>query len=173
MLPLLFRWLHILAAMAAVGGPMFIYFALQPAAKELPDDAHRMLKEGIRRRWSRVVMAAITFLLVSGLYNLIAFEKMSRDWGPDWRDGPARIYHALLACKLVLALAIFFLASALVGRSAAFAKIRENARFWVAVNLLLGIVLVAISSQLRMMHIGPPPNPPAASSTAETSETQK
>ena len=31
-LGLLFRWLHILAAMAAVGGPMFIRWALLPAA---------------------------------------------------------------------------------------------------------------------------------------------
>jgi uncharacterized membrane protein len=156
-LGLLFRWLHILAAMAAVGGPMFICWALLPATQSLPDEAHRALKEGIRRRWSRVVMIAITFLLVSGLYNLIAFEKASRGWGQDWHDGPARIYHLLLGVKLLLALGIFFLASALTGRSEALARFRENAKFWVTVNLALGIVLVGISSQMRMLHIGPPP----------------
>ena len=109
-------------------------------------------------------MAAITFLLVSGLYNLIAFEKASRGWGQAWHDGPARIYHLLLAVKLILALAIFFLASALTGRSAGMARFRENAKFWVTVNLALGIVLVAVSSQMRMLHIGPPP---AARATVE------
>lgn len=156
MLPLLFRWMHILAAMAAVGGPMFVCWALQPAAAELPDDAHRQLKEGIRRRWARVVMAAIAFLLVSGIYNLIVFERESRDWGPEWQNGPARLYHVLLGIKLLLALAIFFLASALVGRSPALAKIRERARFWVSVNLTLGILLVCVAGQMRMMHTGPP-----------------
>jgi uncharacterized membrane protein len=157
MLGLLFRWLHILAAMAAVGGPMFLCWALLPAAAELPDDAHRALKEGVRRRWARVVMAAITFLLISGIYNLIAFERMSRSWGPEWHEGPARLYHVLLGVKLLLALAIFFLASALVGRSPALANFRARARFWVAVNLTLGILLVAMSSEMRMLHIGPPP----------------
>jgi uncharacterized membrane protein len=156
-LALLFRWLHILAAMAAVGGPMFIRWALLPAAGTLPDEPHRMLREGIRRRWSKVVMIAIAFLLISGLYNLIAFEKASRDWGQAWHDGPGRLYHLLLGLKLLLALAIFFLASALTGRGAALVRFRENAKFWVTVNLALGIVLVGISSQMRMLHIGPPP----------------
>jgi len=169
-LGLLFRWLHILAAMAAVGGPMFIRWALLPAAGSIPDEAQRALKEGIRRRWSKVVMIAITFLLVSGLYNLIAFEKASRGWGQAWHDGPAWIYHLLLVVKLILALSIFFLASALTGRSASMARFRENAKFWVTVNLALGIVLVAISSQMRMMHIGPPPAPPTAGATNQPSD---
>jgi uncharacterized membrane protein len=158
-LGLVFRWLHILAAMAAVGGPMFILWALLPAAASLPDDAHRALKEGIRRRWSRVVMIAIAFLIASGLYNLIAFEKASRGWDQAWHDGPARVYHLLLGVKLLLALAIFFLASALTGRTPSMARFRENAKFWVTVNLILGIVLVGISGQMRMLHIGPPPAP--------------
>ncbi len=155
-LALLFRWMHILAAMAAVGGPMFLSWALLPAAAELPDEAHRQLREAVRRRWARVVMIAITFLLISGLYNLITFEKASHDWGPEWHNGPSRLYHVLLGVKLLLALAIFFLASALVGRTPALARFRQDARFWVAVNLTLGILLVCVAGQMRMMHTGPP-----------------
>jgi uncharacterized membrane protein len=142
--------------MAVVGGPMFIRWALLPAADALPDAAHRSLNEGIRLRWASVVRIAIMFLLLSGLYNLIAFERASRTWGQAWHDGPAHLYHALLGVKLLLALGIFFLASVLTGRSPAMARFRDNAKFWVTVNLLLGILLVGVSSQMRMMHIGPP-----------------
>jgi hypothetical protein len=54
-----------------------------------------------------------------------------------------------------LALALFFLASAINGRSDALAKFRENLKLWITVNLLLGILIVCIAGQMRMMHAGP------------------
>jgi uncharacterized membrane protein len=162
-LALLFRWLHILAAIAALGGPMFMRLALIPAAAELPPEQRQALNEGIRRRWSKVVMAAILLLLVTGLYNFIWFVKLSHTWGPAWETGSdyATLYQALFGVKFLLALAVFFIASALVGRSAALARFREQARFWVTVNLLLGILVVCIAGQMRMMHAGPNRPPPA------------
>ena len=163
-LGLVFRWLHILAAMAAVGGPMFISWALLPVAGALPDAAQRTLQEGIRLRWSSVVKIAILFLILSGSYNFIAFVRASHTWGPEWQAGGSAhlFYQALFGVKVLLALAIFFLASALTGRSPAMARFRENAKFWVKVNLALGILLLALSSQMRMLHIGPPPAPTKA-----------
>jgi len=157
-LSLISRWLHILAAMAAVGGPMFIRLALMPAmCGALGDEQRRTLHEQIRRRWSRVVMAAILFLLVSGLYNLIQFLRLSHTWGVAWESGShnSLLYQILFGIKFVLALAVFFIASALTGRSEAFARFRENARFWITLNLLLGVLIVCLSGQMRMMHIGP------------------
>lgn len=158
-LGLIFRWLHIVAAMAAVGGPMFMYLVLLPVAGALPDAAQRSLQEGVRRRWGPVVRVAIMFLILSGAYNFLAFLRASRTWGPEWQSGPAHLYQALFGVKMLLALAIFFLASVLTGRSPAMARFRENAKFWVGVNLTLGIAIVAVSSGLRMMHIGPSPAP--------------
>ena len=37
-LGILFRWMHILAAIAAVGGTFFIRLALLPSLAELPDE---------------------------------------------------------------------------------------------------------------------------------------
>jgi len=150
------RWLHILAAMAAVGGMMFMRFALLPAAATLADPPRAALQEAIRRRWSKVVMAAIGLLLVSGLYNYITLFMASKNWPEAWRSGPFRVYQMLFGIKFLLALAIFFISSALVGRSSAFARFRERAKFWVTVNLALAVLLVAISSELRMLHAGPP-----------------
>lgn len=140
-LGLLFRWMHILAAIAAVGGTIFIRLALMPSLSVLSDDSRKALHEAIRSRWSKMVMAGIAFLLASGLYNFVL----------TWRTYNLPGYYVpLFGVKVVLALSIFFIASALVGRSPALEGIRRNARFWVTVNVILAIVLVCISGVLRM-----------------------
>lgn len=141
LLGMLFRWMHILAAIVAVGGTIFIRLALLPAVAELPDDTRKALHERVRQRWSKVVMAAIGLLLVSGLYN-IGVVAMGY-------DVPGH-YMPLFAVKFLLAMAIFFIASGLVGRSPALEPIRRNARFWLTLNVVLAVVLVCISGVLRM-----------------------
>ncbi len=156
-LPLISRWLHILAAMAAVGGPMFISLALLPALSTLQEAERKALHEQLRRRWSKVVMAAILLLIVTGLYNFVLFVNAAHGWGPEWQAGSSnlRLYHILFGIKVVLALVVFFLASAITSRSDALAKFRENLKLWMTVNLLLGILIVCIAGQMRMMHAGP------------------
>jgi uncharacterized membrane protein len=140
-LGLLFRWIHILAAIAAVGGMIFQRIALMPSLAVLPDESRKALHEAVRSRWSKMVMAGIAFLLASGLYNFVM------TWRTYYLPG---YYHALFGIKVLLALAIFFIASALVGRSPALEGIRRNARFWLTLNLTLAIGLVCISGVLRM-----------------------
>jgi uncharacterized membrane protein len=144
---LLFRWLHLLAAIAAVGGTIFIRFALLPSMSILPEEHRKSLQDALRSRWSKVVMAAILLLLVSGLYNFFVILR-----GLAANPHAAEIkgmYHAFFGIKVLLALAIFFIASALVGRSAAFDKMRANARFWATVNIALAVLLICISGFLR------------------------
>lgn len=139
----LFRWMHILAAIAAVGGTIFARLALLPSLQELPEGHRKTLHEAIRSRWSKVVMASIGFLLISGVYNLVIISKaMPEDMKP--------FYHPLFGIKFLLALVIFFIASAMTGRSAAFEKMRTNARFWLTLNMVLAILLVCISGVLRI-----------------------
>jgi uncharacterized membrane protein len=140
------RWMHILAAITAVGGTIFSRVALLPAASSLPDDPRRALLEGIRSRWSKFVAAAILLLLVSGLWNFMQMERAYK---------LGALYHALFGIKFLLAFAIFFLASALNGRSALAQKLRANARWWLTVNMTLGILVVCISGVLRGL-----PHPP-------------
>jgi hypothetical protein len=61
-------------------------------------------------------------------------------------------------------LGIFFIASALVGRSAGTAGIRQNARKWLAVNFFLALIIIAISGFLRMRRV-PAPKVTAATVT--------
>jgi hypothetical protein len=71
------------------------------------------------------------------------------------------LYHALLGTKIILALVVFFIASALVGRSAAFEGMRQNPRRWLMVNLLLAGAIVAMSGFLKVRDI-PAARPGAA-----------
>ena len=159
------RWLHILAAITAVGGTIFIRMALVPSLGVLPDQAKKDLHEAVRGRWAKFVMAAIGFLLLSGLYNIGMIEAHKKV-AVDER----MLYRAVFTIKFMLALAIFFVASALVGRSAAFEKIRKNARFWLSFNLVLAIVLVCISGFLRAIRDKPAPGPAVGMNTAAWDE---
>src|SRR5262245_25697921 len=143
------RWAHILAAITAVGGTIFIRYALLPALAAFPDAERRALHESLRARWSKAVMVSIALLLASGLYNFIMINR-SLGAGNEAMQGMKPMYHALFGVKFLLAVGIFFIASALVGRSAAFEKVRANARLWATVNVSLAVVLVCLSGFMRL-----------------------
>ncbi len=152
------RWAHILAAITAVGGTIFMRTALLPAVSVLPEAERKALHDGVRSRWVKFVMLAILFLLVSGIYNIIMKEKQLKTVA----DGAKGLYHMLFGIKFLLAFVIFFLASAVTGRSPAFAKIRENARFWLTLNMILAILVVCISGVLRAIPLEAAPAKAAA-----------
>jgi uncharacterized membrane protein len=138
---LVLRWMHIVPAVVAGGAAVFGRFALLPALQTLPEAERMRLKETIDRRWRIVVMMCITLLLVSGLANFVLYQAPAH-------KGQA-LYHALFGIKFMAALGVFFLASALSGRSAALARIRANARFWAGVTAFLVLAILLISGVLR------------------------
>lgn len=142
-LTVLLRWLHILSAVAAAGGTIFMRVALVPAVAVLSDEQRKELHEAVRRRWAMVVMLAILVLLASGLVN---FFSINKQLPADLK----MLYHALFGLKFLLSLVIFFIASALVGRSPALAAIRKNARVWLTVNLMLVVAVICIAGVMRV-----------------------
>jgi uncharacterized membrane protein len=151
------RWIHILAAITAVGGTIFMRMALLPSVSELADDARKQLHAAVRGRWAKFVMGSIAFLIISGLYNIYVIETQKKI-----PAGDSGLYHALFGIKFLLAFGIFFIASALVGRSPAFERIRQKARFWLTLNMTLAILVVCLSGVLRALR----DKPPAPASTA-------
>ena len=55
---LLSRWLHMLAAMGAVGGMLFMRFALLPATAQLATESRDAHLQAVHSRWAKAVMAA-------------------------------------------------------------------------------------------------------------------
>jgi uncharacterized membrane protein len=156
------RILHIGTAIVLVGGTFFARFVLMPAASRALGDAdHTRLREALLPAWKKIIHGGIALLLISGginYYRVIAE-------GSHKGDG---LYHGLLGTKILLALAIFFIASVLVGRSAKFEPMRQNMRKWLAVNLLLAVVIVSISGFLKVRGVQESNKPlPARSAASE------
>jgi len=140
-LAIVLRFLHIAPAVIAGGATIFVRLALLPALSSLPEAERVRLKGEIDRRWRVVVMVCVTLLLVSGIANFVIYQ------APVHKGQP--LYHALFGVKFLAAMVVFFLASALTGRSEALAGIRANARLWVGVAATLVIAIVLISAVLR------------------------
>lgn len=160
-LGIVLRWMHMFAAIALFGGALYQRMVLMPGTADWDEPQRTALRDATVRRWSRVVMIAVLFLLVSGLANYILTIKTFKAPNPKLPG----YYHMLFGIKFMLAFGIFFLASALSGRSEGMRKFRENSRTWLTVTLVLATILVGISGVMRSTHTGPniePPEPPQA-----------
>jgi uncharacterized membrane protein len=140
-LDVLSRFVHVAVAIVLVGGSTFMRFVLTPAARELPDAEHDLLQQRLMARWKRFVHGGIALLLLSGLYNYLKQIPSHK--------GDA-LYHALLGTKMLLAFAVFFLASVLVGSSPTFAKMRQNRAQWLVLLIVLATGIVAISGFVKV-----------------------
>ena len=167
LLVLVMRWAHILAAVTAVGGILFMRFVLMPSAVAvLDDETHQKLRAAIVKRWQHVVHTCILLFLVSGLYNYLAVTRFLHS------DQP--VYHMLFGVKFILAMVIFALALGLTSTRGWAAPLRGNAKFWMSVLAGLAIVVIAISGVLRGLPHGPLQLPDAAdaSSLVDTAEPE-
>jgi uncharacterized membrane protein len=135
------RILHVLTAIVLLGGSSFMLLVLLPELKSGEESTRSQLVTGLRNRWKRFVHPGILLFLVTGFYNY--FRAMPNHKG----DG---LYHALIGTKIILAFGIFFLASALVGRSAAFEGMRKDSSKWLTILCLLGLIIVAISGFVKV-----------------------
>ena len=155
---LLLRWSHLLAAITALGGLIFSRFALLPALEDLDEDSRRRVHDGIRRSWMKWVMGSITILLLTGLANyLLMINRANTEaWGGNGRMWmKAHGYHAFMGTKILFAFALFYLASALIGRGEATQWARDDRKKWLTITLGLGLAVVILSGYLRQMHTGP------------------
>jgi putative copper export protein len=141
MVSILLRWLHIVPAVAGGGATVFAAIALVPTLGELPAAERSQIRDTVMRRWRPVFTACVALLLASGLLNFMLFQ------APVHKGQP--LYHGLFGLKFILAMAVFFLGSALTGRSATFQKLRDRTSYWTAVNALLIVTIVLISGVLR------------------------
>lgn len=141
LLGILFRWAHILPAIVAAGGTIFMRLALVPASSVLSEEQRVALQADVRSRWLMPLMISLAFLLVSGLYNFISNVRQYQLGG---------LYHALFLAKFLLALAVMWIASAMVGRSKATERMRANAKYWLTINMTLVILIVLIAGVMRM-----------------------
>ncbi len=148
LLDVLSRIVHVGTVIALVGGSVFTLLVLMPSAKLLPAEAHDQLAAAVKSRWKRFVHLGVLLILISGFYNY--FQAIPNHKG----DG---LYHALVGTKILLALVVFFIAAALVGRSAKLQAIRDNKQRWLSVLVLLATIIVVISGFVKVRGTPTPP----------------
>ena len=138
------RVTHVSTAIALVGGTVFVLFVLIPATSTLLDTEEKTLRANVQQRWKRFVHVGIFLFIVSGFYNFITALPNHKG------DG---LYHALMGTKIILAFAMFFIASVLVGRSSAFHTMRQHRVFWLRILVILAFSIVAVSGFAKVRGI--------------------
>ncbi len=151
------RWIHVGTVVVLVGGTAFVRFVLLPVSEQLEDSVREQLHQAVAGRWKRFVHAGIVLILLSGLYNYVRGAAVHKG------DG---LYHAFIGMKMVLAAALFFLASVLVGRSPAFHSLRRNRRLWLGVIVTLAGVIISISGCVKVRGVPVGPSDPAPGQAA-------
>ncbi len=142
---LILRYMHILGAIALMGGTIFMRFALVPTVPELDEKSRGALHEGVRSRWGKFVMISAALLLISGIANLGFAARY------EFAAPVGKLYSMIAGVKLILALPIFLFASFLTGRSETAKKFQSNRVMWLNVNLALAVLMVLIGGFLRFV----------------------
>jgi uncharacterized membrane protein len=158
-LTILSRWVHIGSAITMVGGTVFLRCVLMPAARALPEAEHTALRARLMSRWKKFVHTCVLLFLLSGVYNFIVVT------APLHKGD--KLYHALIGIKILLALVVFFFAIALTSSKSWSEGLRRNVAQWLAVNLMLAVVIVAISGVLKNMKPTSGPTAPVAVEKAD------
>jgi uncharacterized membrane protein len=140
-LNLIMRWLHIFSVITAVGATVFMRLVLIPSLTGLHDEARALLLKNMSGRLRTLIHSAIGGILISGLYNTHAL----------WKTSVAP-YKLVYAVKVSLALIIFVVAIFLTSSSPKRAAFQAKRKKWLAVNIILAVIIVALSSYLRTLH---------------------
>jgi uncharacterized membrane protein len=158
LIPILSRIVHVSTAIVLVGGSVFTLLVLMPAMNTLSDDAKRSFADAITQKWKRFVHIGVLLFLISGLYNYM------QAIGSHKGDG---LYHALLGIKMLLALVVFFIAAALVGRSQGLEGMRQQRSKWLRIFVLLATIIVGISGFVKVRGIPGGTSEPSQVTTSE------
>ncbi|HUD98081.1 MAG TPA: hypothetical protein VMR62_00805 [Bryobacteraceae bacterium] len=124
------RWLHLASVATLVGGMLYGWLVLVPAAGVLAAEPRRSLFSRTAALYRPLVFAAIAALLVSGGYNLATHP------GHNLR------YYILLSLKLLLVAHVFAVGIVLVTKNP------EHRGRLFAGAAISGLLIIAISAYL-------------------------
>lgn len=146
LLNLISRWLHVIPAIVMVGGTLFLRLALLPAFASSPHEESRdQMREAVRKNWAKWIGISTLLLLVTGLYNAY-FKGVTYELSP--------LYNGLMLVKIILALAVFYFAARLSGRSAKAVKLREREIHWTNILCVLMLSIVLIAGAMKIESTG-------------------
>ena len=132
------QWVHIAAAVMAVGGYAFLLIALFPSLRILDLERRELLLRVVFERFRWVIWAVILVLFASGIYNTrLAWEA---PWGTYWN---------LLTTKIVLAFVFFAISLCLTAPIDLCNRFRARREMWLSIALGIASAVLLISTYLR------------------------
>jgi putative copper export protein len=136
---ILMLWIHLMAAVTAMGGLAFLLLVLMPSLRILNPGQSSTLLQAMANRFRWVIWSAFALLLVSGLYGVRQYYWESA-WGRSWE---------FLTVKIILALVLFGIVLGLTNSAKVFDRMRARSQTWLIVALSLGAIVILISAYLR------------------------
>jgi uncharacterized membrane protein len=135
----LVQWVHLIAAIVAVGGMAFVLFILLPSLSTLEEEQRTIFAKTVMGRFRWVSWSAIIMLIGSGIYN-IRVRAREAPWGTYWK---------LLTLKIFLALVVFTISLLLTLPIPALESFRARRRRWLSIALGVAVGVILISAFLR------------------------
>ncbi len=152
-LPALIQWLHVGLVVLLIGGFFFLRVILLPSTKVLPENQQSKLLEAAFRRFRVTIWVALVTILLSGVYNFIAFMKSTR--AAAWESiEPAQdpsLYILVLGVKLFIVFLIFTFGILMTFPYPVFAPIQKRPASWLNLTLVLGLIVIFLSAFLRRL----------------------
>ena len=143
LLIIFFRWLHVITAMVAFGGLVFIRLILPVGLKVLEPELAMTVLLRCRRVFKIVIHSSILLFLISGTYNAMT------NWGAYKNSVP--LSHAFIGVHVLLALVVFGIALfVLAGKQPP-----KNHRKLMLINIVLLLLAVAAASTLKWVREHP------------------
>jgi hypothetical protein len=133
------RWLHVTCAVVAIGSFVCLRLVLLPAL------AGQAVLEPVMRRLKTVVHSALGLLLLTGFYNYyVAIPKVRV-------LAHRAVYHPIIGTKILLALVLFGIATALLSSRSGSGNIGEERSGGLTLILVLAIIILFLSAILRRL----------------------
>jgi hypothetical protein len=145
-LSVIMRWLHVASAVVALGGTVLMRFVLLPALERLPNGDEVLT--ALRAPFKRLIHMGLGLLIFTGFFNYLVIAipavRAAREAGPTPLEG----YHGPMGIKILLSLVLFVIAILLLKPVPA---LHENRKTWLSVNVVLGVIILAIGAYLRRL----------------------
>jgi hypothetical protein len=137
----LFHWLHLVAAITALGGTIFMVMVTFPVLGRLGEEVRAQFLERAHGKVMMLTLHSFGLLIVTGFINMIRVFTAGR---------PTDLYNLLLVAKVFLALGLFAIGLMLFLPSDALKDFQARRPFWMRVNAILGLIIVFLSGWMRL-----------------------
>jgi hypothetical protein len=130
------RFLHILSAVALVGGALAWRLGMMPALEPLSGEMRTKLGNAVAAAWRPIMFSAMGGVLVSGIYQYVGVKN------------PPPAWQAVIGVKFLLVLHVFAVGFIVTGRN------NEKRSRQLTGIVISGVVIIALAAVLRYLSSG-------------------